>query len=264
MAGRQDYEERKQARIDRLENAISKTRTGASEAFDRSYNLIKDIPIGQPNINGALTGIMNKSRNAMNASCKLSDKADYLEEKLTAVENNKAISSDDPNSIEKLQEKIDSLKTKQDFAKALNAYYRKNGTCAGFRDLTTEKAAKWDKAAKDSYSWEQRPFPSYELTSINSKIKAAQERINQIQRVEAMPEETIIYDDFCEIISDAETNRIAIEFYGIAPPQCAEKLKGNGFKWAYTEKRWQRLRSPYALRLAKRIVEHYLDEIKEK
>lgn len=256
MAGRQDYEEKKQARIDRLNNMAEKASAGSMEAFNRGYNLTKDIPLGQPNIRGALTGVMNKARNAMDRSCSLSDKANYYAEKAQAAESNTAISSDDPNCIEKLQEKIDKLKNKQEYAKAINAYYRKNGTCKGFRDLTEERAEKLDKSIKESFSWEQRPFPSYELTSINNKIKAAQARIDQINRVEAMPDEIIKYD-LCEIESSAETNRVAIIFYERAPETIIDELKSNGFKWAYSEGKWQRFRSPYSLRLAKRIIENY-------
>lgn len=253
MAGRQDYEERKQARIDRLENAAEKARKGADEACQRSYNLTKDIPLGQPNIRGALTGTLNKSRQAMDKSCKLSDTAEYLESKLKATENNYAISSDDPNSIEKLQQRIDNLKEKQTFAKAINAYYRKNKTCKGFQDLTDEQSAKWDKEAKESFSWEQRPFPSYELTSINNKIKLAEKRIEEIKAVEEMTEELIEYD-FCKIESNAETNRVTILFYEKQPDEIIQKLKYNGFKWAYSEGKWQRLRTPQAWRLTKRLI----------
>jgi len=257
MAGRQDYEERKQARIDRLETAAEKASRGSMEAFSKGHNLTKDIPLGQPNIRGALTGVMNKARNAMDKSCALSDKANYYAEKAQAAENNTAISSDDPNCIEKLEEKIETLKIKQEYAKAINAHYRKNGTCKGFRDITEERAEKLDKSIKESYSWEQRPFPSYELTSINSKIKAAQTRIEQIKRIDAMPDEIIKYD-LCEIESSTETNRVAITFHERAPETLINELKSNGFKWAYSEGKWQRLRSPYSLRLAKRIVEDYL------
>ena len=257
MAGRQDYDERKQARIDRLENAAKKASRGSTEAFNRSHNMTKDIPLGQPNINGALTGVMNKARNATDKSCELSNKADYYAEKARAAENNTAISSDDPNCIEKLEQKIETLKIKQEYAKAINAHYRKNGTCKGFRDITEERAEKLDKSIKESYSWEHRPYPSYELTSINNKIKAAQERIDQIKCVEAMPDEIIKYD-LCEIESSTETNRVTITFYERAPETLINELKSNGFKWAYSEGKWQRLRSPYSLRLAKRIVEDYL------
>lgn len=258
MAGRADYEERKQARLDRLEKAVDKARGGANAAWERSHNLIKDIPLGQPNIRGALTGVMNKSRNAASQGLKLSEKADYLEGKLAAAEGNTAISSDDPNSIEKLQQKIDSLKIKQAFAKALNAYYRKNGTCKGFRELSDEEAAKWDKKAKESYSWEQKPFFSYELTSLNQKIKAAQQRIEKIKSVEQMPAELIKYE-FCEIESNAETNRCTIMFYEKQPDEIIQKLKYNGFKWAYSEGKWQRLRTPQAWRLTKRLAEEIKD-----
>ena len=255
MAGRQDYEERKQARIDRLENAVVNARQGANAAAKRSSDLVKDIPLGQPNIRGALTGVMNKSRNAISASCKLSDKADYLEAKLTAAENNKAISSDDPNCIEKLTEKVKALKAEQEYAKALNAHYRKHGTCKGFRDLTNEQAEQKDKRIKESYSFQQQPYPSYSLTNLNARIKAAQERIDRIKRVEAMPDEVITYDGFCEIESSSETNRVAITFYDRISDELVNTLKSWGFKWAYTEKKWQRLRSMQALRIAKQIVE---------
>jgi hypothetical protein len=258
MAGRQDYEERKQARIERLESAADKARSGSQAAAERSYNLTKDIPLGQPNINGALTGVMNKSRSAIAKSCELSDKAEYLESKLKAAESNTAISSDDPDCVEKLEEKVRTLKAEQEYAKALNAYYRKNGTCKGFRDLTDEQAAKRDMDIKNSYSFAQQPYPSYSLTNLNAKIKAAQTRIDAIKRVEAMPEEIIKYGDFCEIESNAETNRITILFYNRADDELVEKLKCNGFKWAYTEGKWQRLRTPYALRIAKQIISNFV------
>ena len=84
----------------------------------------------------------------MNTACKLTDKAEYLESKLSAVENNNTISSDDPNSIEKLQEKINKLTQQKEHFKAINKYYKKHGTCKWFEGLTDEQAEQYDKNAE--------------------------------------------------------------------------------------------------------------------
>ena len=154
---------------------------------------------------------MNRSRNAMNTACKLTDKAEYLESKLSAVENNNTISSDDPNSIEKLQEKINKLTQQKEHFKAINKYYKKHGTCKWFEGLTDEQAEQYDKNAEYCLNC-GKPVASFELTSLNQRIKAAQERIDKIKAVEEMPEEFIEYY-FGEIESNAETNRVTILFY---------------------------------------------------
>ena len=46
MAGRSDYEERRQARIDRLSGAAYKASKESDAAIKHSYNLTKDIPLG--------------------------------------------------------------------------------------------------------------------------------------------------------------------------------------------------------------------------
>ncbi len=72
-----------------------------------------------------------RADNKMRQSVAASDKADYYERRAQAAENNTAISSDDPEAIAKLTEKLEGLKQTQEFMKAVNAYYKKNGTCQG-------------------------------------------------------------------------------------------------------------------------------------
>ena len=56
------------------------------------------------------------------------------------MEVNTAISSDDPEAVAKLTEKLEGLKIAQEFMKAINAHYRKNGTCHGMEGLSEEQA----------------------------------------------------------------------------------------------------------------------------
>lgn len=133
--------------------------------------------------------------------------------------------------------------------KSINKYYRKYKTCVGMDGLSDEEAARLDQAVKDGYSWETAPFPSYELTSINQRIKAAEARVRKLEAVDEMPAEIIQFDGG-EIESDPVTNRVMIRFDERQGEEIVEKLKGRGFRWAPSVKAWQRLRNPAALRAA--------------
>lgn len=56
------------------------------------------------------------------------------------------IRREDPRAIEKLQEKLKKCEETQAYMKAVNAYYRKNGTCHGYPGMSDEKAKKYDEA----------------------------------------------------------------------------------------------------------------------
>ena len=61
----------------------------------------------------------------MEKSVEAGKKAEYYEAKAEAAENNQAISSDDPEAIQKLTDKLEQLIEEQSYKKRVNAYYRK-------------------------------------------------------------------------------------------------------------------------------------------
>lgn len=227
MSGREDFEERREARIDRLNNAACKASEEANTQFKRSHDLVSNIPLGQPNIIGrsALPKLREKSRNALCKSVELDDKANYYSDKAEAAESNRSIFSDDPAAIDKLKIKLFALETERDQIKESNKAARKNGTA---------------------------PAAWYELPYLSKNIKTVKERIAKLERVDQMPAEIIVFDGG-EIDSNAVTNRIIIRFDERCGDEMCETLKHNGFKWAPSEKGWQRLRNPNALYYAKKI-----------
>lgn len=227
MSGRSDYDERRQARIDRLNEASDKATEESNRQYKRSHDLVKNIPFGQPNIEGrpALPRLREKSWNALGKAVEADKKADYYSGRAAAAENNTAISSDDPDAIEKLKAKLAALEAERERVKEQNKSARKNGT---------------------------EPAPWYTLPYLGKDIKRIKERIVQLERVDQMPAEIIQFDGG-EIISDAETNRVMIRHDEKPDNTVIQALKNNGFHWARSERAWQRLRSPGALRLAKRI-----------
>lgn len=225
MAGREDFEERKQEKIERLNEASNKAAREAHEAYERSHNLTKDIPFGQPNIEGRMTGLLNKSNNAMDRAMKLSDKAEYYENRAYVAENNKAISSDDPKAIDKLNAKLEKLEAQREAIKAENKARKKAG---------------------------EPQHPPYILTNLAGTIRATKLRIKRLQATEARPAVTIEFEDG-KIVENVENNRVQILFNDRPDKPMIDKLKSSGFHWSPTEKAWQRLRTGSALYSAKRI-----------
>lgn len=227
MSGREDYEERKQARIDHLNGAADKAETLSTAQYKRSHDLVKDIPLGQPNIVGrsALPRLREKSWNALGQAVKSEEKANYYAEKAAAAENNTTISSDDPEAIQKLKNKLAALEAERERVKASNKAARKNGT----------ESAPW-----------------YTLPYLGRDIKQVKERIAKLEYIDQMPDETIPFDGG-EIISDAETNRIMIRHDEKPDSETIRALRSNGFHWARSEHAWTRLRNLNALYAAKAI-----------
>jgi len=226
MAGREDYEERRQEKIERLKNASGRAGSEAQAKAEYSHDLLKDIPFGQPNIRGALTGAMNKSRNAMDKSISLSEKSSYYANRAEAAEKNKAISSDDPKAIEKLTKKLQDLESFRESIKA--------------EDKELKKAGKEQNA-------------SYFLSNLAGNIKTVKTRIDNLQRLEQMPEENIKFDGG-ELISSIELNRVQLKFDNRQSEEITKLLKMYGFHWSPSNGAWQRLRSFTALRYAKKII----------
>ncbi len=46
--GRKDYEERRESRIERLENRVAAAQTESNAAYEAAHSIMKHIPPGQP------------------------------------------------------------------------------------------------------------------------------------------------------------------------------------------------------------------------
>ena len=227
MPGRQDYEERREARIDRLNAASEKAAAQSAVEAKHSHDLVKDIPFGQPNIVGrpALPRLREKSINAIERSIEHANTADYYAGRAEAAENNKAISSDDPAAIEKLTAKIKYLEAEKEEIKAFNKEARKNGT---------------------------EPAPRYRLPYLNRDIKAAKERIEKLQRIDNIPAELVEFDGGTFEVNN-DLNRVIIRHEENPDDVTISALKANGFHWSREEKAWMRLKTPGAIGIAKKI-----------
>ncbi|MFI3279624.1 MAG: hypothetical protein R3Y55_03765 [Rikenellaceae bacterium] len=150
------------------------------------------------------------------------------------------IESNDPHAVAKLQAKMECLEGHQVLMKEANAHWRKHGTMKGFKNLTDEQAEKDDEGIMSSHFAKKVAYPSYCLTNNNASIRAIKERIKSL---EAHQEEGAFEDvefDGGKVIGNAEASRLQFLFDDLPEDDLRTKLKANGFKWAPSQKAWQR------------------------
>ena len=165
---------------------------------------------------------------------------------------NNIISSDDTQAIEKLTEKLQKCEKEQDFMKKANAYYKKNGTTKGCDGISDELAAKLDARVQESYSWDKQPFPSYRITNNGAEIRRIKKRI---ENIEANKGTEFVGRKFNggEAVINEDKNRLQLLFDEKPSDEQRATLKANGFRWAPSDKAWQRQLNANAFYAANRI-----------
>ena len=246
-----EYEQKKQERIDRLRERADKARAQSDALSRQSWNMIHAIPGGQPIMGSADARYRERADNKMRQSVAASDKADYYERRAQAAENNTAISSDDPEAIAKLTEKLEGLKQTQEFMKAVNAYYKKNGTCQGFPGLSDEEAAKLE-SGMEYHPWDKKPFASCTLSNNNRNIRTTEKRIQKLSQAKELGYTGWAFEGG-RVEANGDKNRLQIFFDEIPSEEVRTELKGWGFKWARSEGAWQRQLTDNAIYAASRI-----------
>jgi len=247
-----EYEDRKQARIEHYRGKAEQARAESHSLYKQSSDMASAIPMGQPIHGAADRRYRDRIGRKMNQSIAASKKAAYYEHKAEAAENNTAISSDDPEAIAKLTEKLEDLQAMQTRMKQINAYYRKHSTCRGFHGLSGEDADKMDERVKNGYSWEKTPYPTYALSNNNQEIRRLKGRIQQLTEAKEIGYQGWEFDGGKVVINE-DLNRLQILFDGKPDEEVRQELKGRGFHRARSEGAWQRQLTDNAIYAASRI-----------
>ena len=126
------YEEKQEARRARYEEKASRLRDEAHRLHDQAHEMASAIPFGQPILvghhsEGRDRRYRDRIHNTFGKAFATMDKADYYEEKAARVGSG-GISSDDPDALDKLNDKLETLRRRHEFMKAANAAIRKGKT----------------------------------------------------------------------------------------------------------------------------------------
>ena len=167
--------------------------------------------------------------------------------------NNKPISSNDPQALEKLTEKLQSCVDLQETMKAVNAHWRKTGTCQGAPGITDEQARKLDaKVQNATMSWEHQPFSSYDLTNNNSEIKRLNTRIAEVTKYQVVGFNGWEFEGG-RAEANTELNRLQLIFDERPSADQHSALRHSGFVYSHTNGAYQRQLNDSAIYAAGRL-----------
>jgi hypothetical protein len=253
--GRQDYEERKESKIDAYKERARKSSILANQESNNARNMGSVIPIGQPSLvghhsEGSHRALLKRIDSAHRRASEAYDKAGYYEGKAAAAENNHSISGDNPEALKRYQEKLAGLEKTQEYLKALNKAW-KQGKAAlvalGLSEAESERLA----------NEKTKPCPSWMLGNNSAEIRRVKEKMETLKKLDSMEGENINFNGG-KMLINLEINRVQIIFDDIPAPEKRASLKSHGFKWSPSEKAWQRQRTINAINTAKRLIaEHF-------
>ncbi len=252
--GRADYAERREARLERLQDRAERHDAAAHAAFMRAHAAVDGIPFGQPNINGCLTPAINRHDAAMRVAVREHEAAEAAEARLQAAAGNHAISADNPEALSLLREKLEMLELTQERMKAANAVLR-------IKDEAQGNA----KLAEMGYTPEQirelrEPdfcgrvgFPSYALSNNSATIRNVKARIAELEARASGPAPEGWAFEGGEVVCNVPENRLQVRFDAIPPEEVRNRLKTFGFRWSRWAGVWQRQLTGRAIKDAEYI-----------
>ena len=149
------------------------------------------------------------------------------------------ISADDPQAVQKLEKKLESLEKSQETMKAVNAYYRKHKTLDGCPHLSPEQLEKLKADMASSWHLGDKPFATWALSNNSAEIRRVKDRIKSLSQQKEIGFVGWEFDGG-KVEANTEANRLQIFFEDKPDEATREALKSNGFRWSPKAGAWQR------------------------
>lgn len=251
------YEEKLEARKARYEELAQKNHDKSNSAYSRVHQISEHIPLGQPILVGHHSekrhrADIQKIDNIMRSSVEAQKKAAYYESKAAAVGKG-GISSDDPDAIKKLEDKLLKLEKKQEYMKAVNKAFKKGDDALKALGLSETEISTYKKVVEDAYSWNKQPFPSFELNCNSANIRSTKARIEELKRTQEIVFDEVLGNGFrCYL--DKEENRVCFDFDTKPNQEIIDLLKQNAFNWSRFRGEWIRKATANCIWITRKLV----------
>jgi hypothetical protein len=246
-AGRADFEERKERRVNRLSERAEKKSAAAKAKRQQANSIGQRFELGQPIILGhhstkrALRD-REKMDSATRASIKEQEAAQVLARRAAAAQANTAISSDDPRASEKLAARIDAAEAELELVNLVRKIIKRTKTPEA---RAVELAALGLPASHDLIRFAMTDpigggFPSklnsFIATNMQANLRRMRQRLKDLGQLATVPE--LKPERIGAATIREEDNRIKLEFDGKPEARALAELKGHGFRWSRTEGAW--------------------------
>lgn len=242
-----DYEAKLEARRERYEEKAEQLRAEAKRLHQRAHEMADVIPFGQPILVGHYSEgrdrrYRERIHNTFGKAFATMDKANHYEQKAASVGTG-GISSDDPDAVVKLKEKLESLQRNHEWMKNVNAAIRKGKTpdkqipalvALGMTEAEAQELLKPDYCGRIGIA-------PYSLQNNNANIRRVEQRIRELERAAERNVTVEREGNGYTYREDADENRVMFLFDGKPEEATRKLLKAYGFKWSPTRTAWVRM-----------------------
>jgi hypothetical protein len=249
------YHAKRAARIERMKRRSENLEAAAEGAHRAAHTIADRIPVGQPILSGHHSEQrhrrdLGRIHRGFDKAAKLRREAVALQGRAEHAEASRAVSSDDPDAIELLRAKFETLERDRARMVAANKAVRSKDPEAGLRKLGFSEGLIARVMAPDVGG--RVGFPAYALSNLASDVARVRKRITELEARATRPVPPPVDVPGARI--DEADNRVHI-FFDTKPAETVRSaLKGAGFRWSPKVGSWQRHASNAAWHEAKRIV----------
>lgn len=241
------YEEKLEAKRERYEEKAEQLRAEAKRLHQQAHEMAEVIPFGQPILVGHYSEgrdrrYRERIHNTFGKAFATMDKADHYEQKAASVGTG-GISSDDPDAVVKLKEKLASLQRNHEWMKNVNAAIRKGKTpdkqipalvALGMTEAEAQKLLEPDFCGRIGIA-------PYSLQNSNANIRRVEQRIRELERAAERNVTVEREGNGYTYREDVNENRVMFLFDGKPEEATRKLLKAYGFKWSPTRTAWVRM-----------------------
>lgn len=266
-----DYERRQEDRRARLERAAERARADAASRFRRADQAVEGIPSGQPILVGHHSErrhrrALERQDQHMRAGLDAMQRSRDLANRAAGVGQG-GVSSDDPDAVPKLRERLAELERKQDRYKAINAAIRKHRkagadaqraalVATGISEALAVKLTTPDECG-------QVGIPTYALSNNRNNMRRIAKRIADLDAVDRDADPVVHQVAGATVTADPAENRVFLRFPARLDKAGYRRVRSCGFVWNRTagafSRKYSAMAEHQALQLATALTSHQAD-----
>lgn len=229
---RQHYADKLAARQERYESLSANAQTKGHALHSKAHKMAEAIPFGQPILIGHHSEkrdrrYRDRIHSTFGKAFEELSKAEYYEKKAATVGTG-GISSDDPDAIAKLKEKLEGMQKNQELMKNCNKVIRKFKNKESQLAELVKLGISQDNAEK---LLEDDGFAPYALKNNNANMGRVKERISELEKTQNLSAQAEEYESFSYEL-DSLDNRIVFTFTGKPDEETRKILKSHSFKFS--------------------------------